>query len=504
MNATPILSIDPHINLSLALVYNYLHQSPHLALSEPSAQAIETGKSWMDAFLLEQKQPVYGINTGFGSLCETRISSHNLQTLQENLVRSHAVGAGEKMPPIISALMLWFKAHALAKGYSGVQTETVNKLIDLHNRGYFPVVYAFGSLGASGDLAPLAHLCLPLLGEGELWHNEKVVNATEVLGPQNWQPLSLQAKEGLALLNGTQFMTSCGAYALVQAFRISALADKIAALSIDAFDARPEPFDARLHEIRLQKGQAKVAKRIRTHLQDSDRFNGPKKHVQDPYSFRCIPQVHGASHEVLKHVQSILEAEINSVTDNPTIFPGETILSGGNFHGQPLAMAFDYLALAISEWGNISERRIFQLISGQRGLKPFLTQEPGLNSGLMIAQYTAASIASKNKQLCSPASADSIPSSNNQEDHVSMGANAATRLLQLCDNVYDILAIELINASQALWLNNAKSSNELDNWLETFRENVKPIKEDRVLHHDLVAARAFLDAQYLEPSLLDF
>lgn len=498
------MDIIPDHRIRLEEVASMLREPVALQLSEAAKERIEACRQWLEEQLNDAEKAIYGINTGFGSLCDTRIDQQSLGQLQENLIRSHAVGMGDAMPPEISQLMLWFKLHSLSQGYSGVRLETVETIIALHNSGRMPVVYQFGSLGASGDLAPLAHLFLPLVGDGQLW----VESEEEALKTQAWEGIvpkgfQLKAKEGLALLNGTQFMSACGALALVRAYRLSYLADLIASLSLDAMDARAEPFDERLHLIRNQQGQAVVAARIRSFLEDSPTFHHTeKRQVQDAYSFRCIPQVHGASHQVLKYVQTVVENEINSVTDNPTIFPGEAILSGGNFHGQAIAMALDHLAVAISEWGNIAERRIFQLISGKQGLPPFLSPNPGLNSGLMIPQYTAASIASKNKMLCHPASADSIPSSNNQEDHVSMGANAATRLLELIDNVEQILAIELFTASQALWLSSRKTSSFLEAFLSSYRAEIPPVEEDRIFHYDLQNTLRFLENTQIEEELL--
>lgn len=497
------MKIHPEHRISLSDVVAMLRQSSDLELSQEAIAKISECRDWLEKHLEESEKPIYGINTGFGSLCNTPIDQASLEKLQENLIKSHAVGMGEAMPEEVSKLMLWFKVHSLAKGFSGVRVETVQAIISLHNAGIHPVVYEFGSLGASGDLAPLAHLFLPLVGDGQIWTE----NEGPVREPNLWKSVisnnfKLASKEGIALLNGTQFMSSIGALALIRAYHISYCADLISAISIDAFDARPEPFDERLHLVRNQKGQRVVAERIRDLLEESPTFSGHKAHVQDPYSFRCIPQVHGASHQVLDYVRSVVENEINSVSDNPTIFPGEEVLSGGNFHGQAIAMALDHLAVAISEWGSISERRVFQLISGSRGLPAFLTASAGLNSGLMIPQYTAASIASRNKMLCHPASADSIPSSNNQEDHVSMGANAATRLFQILDNVEQLLAIELFSASQAMYVSGRETSPFLKSVLESYREDIPVVNEDRVFHFDLQKSLEFLQGLEVDEELL--
>lgn len=497
------MDIRPDHPIRLPDVMDMLMAPQNIQLHPEAVERIESCRKWLEEHLQQNEEAIYGINTGFGSLCETPIDSGSLEALQENLVRSHAVGAGEPMPEEVSRLMLWFKLHSLSQGYSGIRLQTAEVIRDLFNTQLIPVVYEFGSLGASGDLAPLAHLFLPLVGDG-LFHtsNEgplQIEGRLSTIIPKGFQ---LKAKEGLALLNGTQFMSACGALALTKAYRLAYLADLIASISLDAVDARPEPFDERLHLVRNQRGQALVAARIREFLEDSPTFHGRKSRVQDPYSFRCIPQVHGANLQVLQYVQKLVEDEINSVTDNPTIFPGETILSGGNFHGQAIALALDHLALAIAEWGSISERRTFQLVSGNYGLPPFLTSSPGLNSGMMIPQYTAASIVSRNKALCQPASVDSIPSSNNQEDHVSMGANAATRLFSLIENVETVLAIELFSASQALELSGRNTSAFLRDFLNSYRQRVPTVGIDRVLHHDLQNTLDYLSEISIDPDLL--
>jgi histidine ammonia-lyase len=391
-------------------------------------------------------------------------------------------------------LMLFLKAQSLSYGYSGVQVQTVERLIEMFNQRLLPRVYEMGSLGASGDLAPLAHLTLPLMGEGEVNYLGKIYSSSEVLNLLGWERIHLKAKEGLALLNGTQFMSAYGIWCLLHGHRIIQLANIISAISLDAFDGRIEPFHELVHKIRPHQGQQKVAAEIKSLLKGSTILEKHKKHVQDPYSFRCIPQVHGASLDAIDYATSIFLTEVNSVSDNPNVFPEEDqIVSAGNFHGQPLALALDFLAIAIAELGSISERRTYQLISGARDLPNYLVANPGINSGLMIPQYTAASIASQNKQLCTPASVDSIVSSNGQEDHVSMGANAATKLYKVVNNVYSILAIELITASQALHFREPlRTSPILEKWIHTFRQQVPLIQNDRLLHHDIVKAEKFL------------
>jgi histidine ammonia-lyase len=392
--------------------------------------------------------------------------------------------------------MLLLKIQSLSYGHSGVQLVTVQRLIDFYNHDILPIIYTQGSLGASGDLAPLAHLSLPLLGEGEVYCDGFRQPAAKVLAKMGWEPIVLQSKEGLALLNGTQFMSAYGAYCLLKAQKIAYLADVIGAISLEGFDGRIEPFTDLIHLIRPHKGQVQTAEQFRGLLEDSQIIVQAKAHVQDPYSFRCIPQVHGASKDAIEYVKKVFRTEINSVTDNPNIFVGEDlILSGGNFHGQPLALAFDFLGIALSELGSISERRTYQLISGLRGLPPFLVNNPGLNSGFMIPQYTAASIASQNKQLATPASIDSIVSSNGQEDHVSMGANAATKTLRIVENVERILAIELFNASQAIEFRRPlKSSDFIESFLKSYREEVAIVTEDRIMHYDIEKSIAFLNS----------
>ncbi len=470
-----------------------------LVLSPESKHKIEACRNYLDQKMAKHNGPIYGINTGFGSLCDTKISNNDLSKLQENLVMSHACGAGEEVPAELVKLMLLLKIQGLSYGKSAVQVKTVERLIDFYNNDILPVVYQQGSLGASGDLAPLAHLSLPLLGMGEVYFKGVKRVAMEVLQEMKWEAIILQSKEGLALLNGTQFMSAYGVWCLLKAKKLSAWADAIGALSLDAFDGRTEPFKEHIHTIRPHKGQLETAKNMRSLLKGSEIATQKKVQVQDPYSFRCIPQVHGASKDALNYIASVFLTEINSVTDNPTVFPEEDeIISGGNFHGQPLAIALDMLCIALSELGNISERRTYQLISGLRKLPAFLVSNPGLNSGFMIPQYTAASIVSQNKQLSSPASVDSIVSSNGQEDHVSMGANAATKAFKVIENVEKILAIELMNAAQALEFRRPlKSSTVLENLHTDYRKKVSVLAEDRILYTDMEASIQFLKSNPL-------
>lgn len=480
--------------LTLQEAYAVASGQTKLRLSSDAEERIKKCRAYLDKKIETSSEPVYGVNTGFGSLYNKNISKADLTTLQENLVMSHACGTGDEVPQEIVRLMLILKIQSLSYGYSGVQLDTVNRLVDFFNEGVYPVVYEMGSLGASGDLAPLAHLCLPLIGHGEVNYQGKRYSGSEINAQKGWAPIKFRAKEGLALLNGTQLMSAYGLYASIHASRLLNWANKIGALSIDAFDGRIEPFKAKVHEIRPHKGQLNVANEISTLLESSDIIKQPKKHVQDPYSFRCIPQVHGASHEAINYVQQVFKVEINAVTDNPNVFPDDDeIISAGNFHGQPLALALDFLALALAELGNISERRTYQLISGSRELPNYLVANPGINSGLMIPQYTAASLVSQNKQYCTPASADSIVSSNGQEDHVSMGANAAIKSYKVIKNLYAILGIELITASQAISFRRPlKTSTILEDLINNFRAVVPFIEEDRVLYKDIDAAINFL------------
>ncbi|MFD2909285.1 histidine ammonia-lyase [Flavobacterium ardleyense] len=482
--------------LSIEAISEVIYQGKKLALSEEAVVNIEKCRKYLDDKMKSNNDPIYGINTGFGSLCNVKISNENLSKLQENLVKSHACGTGEEVPHEIVKIMLLLKIQSLSYGHSGVQLLTVQRLIDFYNNDILPIIYTQGSLGASGDLAPLAHLSLPLLGEGEVYYDGFRQPASKVLEKMGWTPIIMQSKEGLALLNGTQFMSAYGVYCLIKADKLSYFADVIAAISLEGFDGRLEPFTDLIHLVRPHKGQIQTAERFRDILEESEIIAQAKAHVQDPYSFRCIPQVHGASKDAIEYAKKVFKTEINSVTDNPNIFVGEDlIISGGNFHGQPLALALDFLGIALSELGSISERRTYQLISGLRGLPAFLVNDPGLNSGFMIPQYTAASIASQNKQLATPASIDSIVSSNGQEDHVSMGANAATKTLRIVENIERILAIELLNGSQALEFRRPlKSSDFIESFVKSYREDVSFVTEDRIFHYDIEKSVGFLNS----------
>ena len=490
--------------LNLQSVKDILDSNKKLALSEEATLSINKARAYLVAKIKDNDTPIYGINTGFGSLCDVKIPLKDLSKLQENLVMSHACGTGDFVPKPIIKLMLLLKIQSLSYGYSGVQIETVQRLVDFFNNDILPVIYSQGSLGASGDLAPLAHLSLPLIGKGEVYFEGKIVASEEVLKRYNWQPISLQVKEGLALLNGTQFMSAYGVYCLIKSHKLSYLADLIGAVSIDAFNCNLSPFNALVHLVRPHRGQVKTAEQVLEFLNKSEIGSSQKNNVQDPYSFRCIPQVHGAIKDTIDFVRKTFKTEINSVTDNPNVFVDEDlIISGGNFHGQPLALALDYLGIAMAELGSISERRTYQLVSGLRGLPAFLVNNHGLNSGFMIPQYTAASIASQNKQLATPASVDSIVSSNGQEDHVSMGANAATKCLRIIDNIETILAIELLNASQALSFRAPKKSSPfIETFIKTYKKAVPFVENDRVFAVDIHNSISFLSTLEIDNEMI--
>lgn len=455
-------------------------------LDELSLQAAAQCHAYLSNKIAQTNDSIYGINTGFGSLCNTKIPANQLEELQYNLLRSHACGTGDTVPEEIVKLMLLLKIKSLCKGHSGVSIETIKGLALLYNNNFIPVIYTQGSLGASGDLAPLAHLALPLIGEGQIWVNGNVTPCENLVISQEINPINLGPKEGLALINGTQFMAAYGVWCITELERLYHQSNLIAAISADAFDCNNSPFEPLSHDIRPHKGQQHAARMMLNIRQDSAIANATKNHVQDPYSFRCVPQVHGASWEVIQHALSVFTVEINAVTDNPNIFPEEDqILSAGNFHGQPLAMQLDFLAIAAAELASISERRIYKLIAGERGLPAFLCANPGLQSGYMIPQYTAAGIASQNKQLCHPASVDSIMSSNGQEDHVSMGANAATKLYKVVQNLHTVLSIELLCACQALDFKNVKTSTIIQQSHDFVRNHIPFRTEDVLLHHDI-------------------
>lgn len=477
------------------------HHPNQIHLDQIDIDNIQKGFNYLKSKLQSSHHLYYGINTGFGSLCNVKINKEQLQQLQENLIKSHACGTGEKLPPEIIRWILFAKIKNLTFGNSGVSIDTVQRLVDFYNHKIFPVIYKHGSLGASGDLAPLAHLSLPLIGLGEVYYQNKIIPTRELYQQLGWEKIELHPKEGLALLNGTQYMSGTGIYLLLNILPLFTAANIISAMSLDAFNCRSEPFDLLIHHVRKHKGQMYVSQQIMQILSDSKIFHSSEnKSVQDPYSFRCIPQVHGASYDLIMFVKQIIETEINSVTDNPLIFSDDDkILSGGNFHGQILSNAFDTLALALNQLGSISERRTYQLISGNRNLPPFLVKHSGLNSGFMIPQYTAASIVNRNKILCTPASADSIISSNGQEDYVSMGANAANKCLEIFENLKDLLAIELFTAAQALEFRNPNQSSDIiKNILSEYRQIVPFIEHDTEMHIHIKASKQFIEQNMLK------
>jgi histidine ammonia-lyase len=476
-----------------------LSKNFQLYLTADAEQKIIKCRDYLDKRLRKSDELFYGINTGFGFFQDVKIGSTQLEELQSNLLKSHACGVGEEVPKDVVKLMMMLKIKSLSYGYSGVSVEIVQRLTAMYNNDVLPVIYTQGSLGASGDLAPLSHLSLPLIGLGEVNFKDSKYDSIEILREFNWEPIKLQSKEGLALINGTQFMAAYGLHSLINSERLIAWADIIATISFEAFDGVDDCFNERIHTIRAHKGQVDTAKKLRQLLTGSEITSQKKLQVQDPYSFRCIPQVHGATKDSFDHVQNVFLKEANSVTDNPNIFPDDDlILNGGNFHGQPLAVTLDFLAIAMAELGSISERRTYQLLSGQRGLPLFLVKNPGLHSGLMIPQYTAAGIVSENKQLCTPASVDSMSSSNNQEDHVSMGANAATKCLRVVQNVESVLAIELLTAVQALEFRRPlQSSPVIEKIVTSFREKVSFNDADRVLRDDIMKAVDFLESYEL-------
>jgi histidine ammonia-lyase len=486
--------------LSIKIAYQIVLEHSKLQLSNLSNQQIQRCRTYLDEKTANPDHSFYGINTGFGVLCHVAIPPADLQDLQRNLLLSHACGMGNEVPPDLVRLMLLLKIQSLSYGYSGVQVATVERLIALFNHDVLPIVYEQGSLGASGDLAPLAHLCLPLIGEGMVNYGGKTQPTAEVLAQLDWQPITLQSKEGLALINGTQFMSSYGVWCVMNAKRLLKTANFIAALALEAYDGVSDAFHARIQSIRGQKGQKKVAKSIRRYLAGSQIAAQSKTQVQDPYSFRCVPQVHGASADAIDYVASIVAREINGVTDNPNVFVKEDqIMSGGNFHGQPLALSLDFLSMALAELGSISERRTYKLLGGKQNLPAMLIENGGLHSGLMIPQYVAAALVSQNKQYCTPASVDSITSSNGQEDHVSMGANAATKCYKVVQNLEKILAIELFTASQALAFRKQQtglcSSEPIEAMLSAYRQKVPFLTADRFLQPDLTASVLFLQEE---------
>lgn len=481
-------------HLTIEEVGAILENHATLELSDDARQRIVRCRKYLDKKIAESDVPIYGVTTGFGSLCNVSVDKDRLAQLQVNLIMSHACGVGSRVPNDIVKIMLFLKAQSLSYGYSGCQVETVERLIDFFNNDVYPVVYTQGSLGASGDLVPLAHLCLPLLGMGEVEYKGERMSGKALLQKMNWEPIQLASKEGLALLNGTQNMNAYAVWAVLQSERLCDWADKIGVMSLEAYDGRIEPFTHAVHAVRPHKGQIDTAAHIRELLEGSELIKQPKVNVQDPYSFRCMPQVHGASKDTLAYVRSVIEIELNAATDNPTVCPDDDlVISAGNFHGEPIAQPMDFLAIALCELSNISERRIYKLVSGTRNLPSFLVAKPGLNSGFMIPQYAAASIVSQSKMYSTPASVDSIPSSQGQEDHVSMGANAATKLYQVVLNTERVLAIELFNAAQALEFRRPlKSSPAIETIYAAYRKVVPFIENDEFMSPHIAQSVEFL------------
>lgn len=481
-------------HLTIERIGEIVYNGYKLELSDDAKNRIIRCREYLDKKIAETTKPVYGVTTGFGSLCNVSVDADKLAQLQINLMMSHACGVGDRVPNDIVKMMMLLKIQSLSYGYSGSKLDTVQRLVDFFNNDVYPIVYMQGSLGASGDLVPLAHMSLPLVGLGEVEYKGKVMSGAEVLKIHGWEPIQLASKEGLALLNGTQNMSAFAVWSLLNAQKLSDWADKIAAISLDAYYGLLSPFTKAVHVVRPHKGQLDTAAHMLELLQGSEIADKPKDYVQDPYSFRCIPQVHGTTKDTIAYVKSVIDTEINSATDNPTVCPDEDlIISAGNFHGEPIAQPMDFLAIGLSELANISERRIYKLVSGTRGLPSFLVAKPGLNSGFMIAQYTAASVVSLNKSLATPSSVDSIPSSQGQEDHVSMGANAAIKLYKIVLNVERVLAIELFNAAQALEFRRPlKSSPAVEAIFEKYRKVVPFIVNDEVMYPHIQHSIEFL------------
>ena len=481
------------INISFNDIFKIINEDLNLSIHSSVIDKINSSRSYLEKKITDSDESYYGINTGFGDLQNFKIGENDLVKLQTNLLKSHACGVGDKVDSEIVKLMILLKIISLSKGFSGIKLETINRLLFFFNNNVNPVIYKYGSLGASGDLSPLSHLSLPLIGLGEVEYKGEVYESAEILNKFNLKALKLGSKEGLALINGTQYMLASLINSVIHSFNISEYANLISSISIDAFKCNLSPFNSLISDVRPYRGQINVSKSIINNLKGGETERIKKDNIQDPYSFRCVPQVHGATQETLNYILQIINTEINSVTDNPIIFVKEDkIISGGNFHGQPLAYAIDFLKISISELGSISERRVFNLMSGKRGLPPFLINDPGLNSGLMILQYTSASLVSANKQLAAPSSIDSITSSNGQEDHVSMGANGANQLRDIINNLYEIFAIELITAIQAKEFNNHKTSDLIDEFISTVRKIHPKISSDRVFHNDINKVSKFL------------
>lgn len=481
-------------HLTIEKIEEIIRGGHKIELSDDARQRIIHCREYLDKKVAESEVPIYGVTTGFGSLCKISISEDQLSQLQINLMMSHACGVGERVRNEIVKIMILLKIQSLSYGFSGSKLDTVERLIEFFNNDIYPIVYQQGSVGASGDLVPLAHMCLPLCGLGEVEYKGQVMTGEEMNKQMGWEPIRLGSKEGLALLNGTQNMSAHAVWSLINAKRLIEWGDKIAAMSFEAYDGRVEPFTLAVHTVRPHKGQIDTANKMRELLEGSEMIKQHKENVQDPYSFRCIPQVHGTVKDTYDYVKSVIDTEINSATDNPTVCPDEDlIISAGNFHGEPIALPMDFLCIAMNELGSISERRTYKLVSGTRNLPSFLVAKPGVNSGFMIPQYTAAAIASQSKTLCMPSSADTIPTSQGQEDHVSMGANAATKLVRVVENTERILAIELFNAAQAMEFRRPlKSSPIIEKLHADFRKVVPFIDNDEVMYPHIANAVKFL------------
>ena len=481
-------------HLTIERIGEVVYNGYKLELSDDARNRIIRCREYLDEKIAKTTRPVYGVTTGFGSLCDVSVNPDQLAQLQINLMMSHACGVGDRVPNDIVKMMMLLKVQSLSYGYSGCKLDTVQRLVDFFNNDIYPVVYMQGSLGASGDLVPLAHMSLPLVGLGEVEYQGKVISGAEMLKIFGWEPIHLVSKEGLALLNGTQNMSAFAVWSLLQAQKLSDWADKIAAMSLDAYHGLLSPFTKAVHVVRPHQGQLDTAAHMMELLEGSEIAATPKDYVQDPYSFRCIPQVHGAAKDTIAYVKSVIDTEINSATDNPTVCPDDDlIISAGYFHGEPIALPMDFLSIGLSELANISERRIYKLVSGTRGLPSFLVAKPGLNSGFMIAQYTAASVVSLSKSLATPSSIDSIPSSQGQEAHVSMGANAAIKLYKIVLNVERVLAIELFNAAPALEFRRPqKSSPVIEKLFDEYRKVVPFIVNDEVMYPHIQHSIEFL------------
>ena len=483
--------------LNLDIVNGIADGSIQAELSQEALDKINTSRQRVEK-MAASDEAVYGINTGFGPLCDTQISPEDTNLLQKNLLITHAVGVGEPIAKSISKLMLITKVHALSQGFSGIRLETVERMLAFIKLDLIPVVPEQGSVGASGDLAPLSHLFLPLLGEGEFWQDGKVVPAAKLLKENNLEPMELHAKEGLALINGTQFILSHGITALTKMRYLLDLADMTGAMSIEGMQGSESPFRDELHQTRAFRGNLEVAARMRTFFKDSQNMADHEEcdRVQDPYSLRCIPQVHGASRNAYYHLEELVEIEMNSVTDNPIVISSEEAISGGSFHGQPLAMVLDYASIAAAELGNISDRRCYLLLEGLHGLPRLLTTAGGLNSGMMIPQYATAALVTENKSLCFPPSADSVPTSMGQEDHVSMGSISGRKLNQILGNLEKIFAIELMYAAQAVEFRRPnKCSDIIEKNLQVIRAKVAKLEEDRLLKPDIDAMITLVKSQ---------